>query len=192
MHAASDFRALRRVVSGGLWRIMSFAVAPTRPDQDRIGQPIIRAAFEHLEFNAADTAIVAPLFQIYQGSFIVMCLANISGRALYALRMIRSVAILSVVETVLYLGYTAAFACWWVLLGLSVASYHAGPFRVVRLADRPDPEEMPEWANSARRTVLPHARRSYPSWVVCGQSSARSPIRGPTSLADSSVWPCMP
>ena len=57
-----------------------------------------------------------------------MCLGNISGRALYALRLMRPAAILSIAETVLYVAYTAAFVRWWGVTGAAIGfrSLHTG------------------------------------------------------------------
>ena len=116
--ATSDRSGLRRLISGGL-RMMWLVVAPMAVIGMALAKPVIGVAFERGNFGAGDTVVVASLFQIYLGAFIVLCLGNISGRALYALRMTRLVAALSVAESLIYFAYNTSLVRW---LGVSGAA----------------------------------------------------------------------
>src|SRR5205823_1399733 len=51
----------------------------------------------------------------------VLCLGNISGRALYALRMTRTFAVFAIAESVIYFGYNAALVRWVGVTGAAIA-----------------------------------------------------------------------
>jgi putative peptidoglycan lipid II flippase len=119
---AADHASFRRLVTGSL-RLTWFVAAPVACIGWALARPIIQAAFERGSFSSADTSIVAALFRIYLGAFIALCLGNISGRAIYALRKTRVFALLATAETFLYFGYNAGLVRWWGVAGAAVAYF---------------------------------------------------------------------
>ena len=100
-----DMTHMRNTVSQGL-RIMWLAVAPTICLGIVLALPAIKVLFQRGQFNISDAEEVAGLLQIYIVALVGMCLGNITGRGLYALKETRIVALISSFEAIGYVLYT--------------------------------------------------------------------------------------
>ncbi len=109
--ARDDIAGLRHTISSSL-RFMWLAVAPATAFGIALALPIVTAAFQRGKFDAADAGTVAGLFRVYLLALGSGCLGNITSSSFYVLQEMRIIAILSSVESVAYVVYTALLAQW--------------------------------------------------------------------------------
>lgn len=116
--AGSDMLGLRRTISHGL-RVMWIVIAPVIALGIALSTPVVSVVFMRGVFTPLDTARVASLLQIYLLALIGMCLGNITGRAFYALKETKLVAIMGVIEAALYVFYTPFLASYFAVSGIA-------------------------------------------------------------------------
>ncbi len=107
--ATADMTALRGTISLGL-RLMWLVVAPATVLGAVLAQPLVSLAFQRGHFTTEDAHIVAQFLRVYLLALAAMCLGNISGRILYALKRTRLVAGIGLLEALAYAIYTAVLA----------------------------------------------------------------------------------
>jgi putative peptidoglycan lipid II flippase len=117
--ATGDSFALRRTMSLGL-RVMWLLVAPAIGIGIALASPLVTTLLQRGRFTEADASSVGLLFQIYMLSMIGGCLGNITGRMFYAMKTTRIIAIMGIVETLAYLGYTSIFVYYLGAPGLAL------------------------------------------------------------------------
>ncbi len=124
--AMCDMQAMRATVSLAL-RVMWLGVAPLIAIGFVLAQPVVALLFERGAFVARDTAAVAALLGIYLLSLCGACLGSVTGRAFYALKQTRTLAVMGVLEAIAYAAYTAALAASFGARGVAVAyvAYHS-------------------------------------------------------------------
>ncbi|MEO8257198.1 MAG: lipid II flippase MurJ [Acidobacteriota bacterium] len=118
--AVGDAAALRRTLSLGL-RVMWLGVAPAIGLGVALSYPMITALIERGAFLATDTAAVSVLWRIYLVSMAAGCLGSVTGRAFYALKQTRTVAVIGVIEALAYVVYTP-----WLAARFGAAGVAAG------------------------------------------------------------------
>lgn len=107
--AVQDLGGVRRTLSLAM-RVMWLGVAPVIGTGIVLGHPFIVVLLERGAFRAADAADVSTLWQIYLLSLFGSCLGGVTGRAFYALKATRLIAVMGVVEAVGYAVYTPILA----------------------------------------------------------------------------------
>ena len=107
--SALDFAGLRSRASLGI-RSLWLLVAPCVALLIALAEPIVRTVFEHGAFTRADSQAVAALLRIYAPSVIAVGLAAVTGRAIYALKAVRFLALMGAIEGFLYIVYTTLLA----------------------------------------------------------------------------------
>jgi putative peptidoglycan lipid II flippase len=117
--ANTDVPGLKRTMSSGL-RLMWLAIAPVMTIGVVLAFPLVMAVFQRGQFNANDSMVVAGLLQVYLLSLAPACLGNITGRGFYVLKEIRIFSILSSLESVAYIFYTAVLAHYFGPLGVAL------------------------------------------------------------------------
>ena len=116
--ALDDVESLWRTISGS-FRMLSLVVAPAITLGAALALPLVSALFERGKFTAADSLAVCGLLRIYLIALIPASLGNISGRAFYAIKDTRTLAIYSTLETLAYVVYTAVLASRFGVLGIA-------------------------------------------------------------------------
>jgi putative peptidoglycan lipid II flippase len=117
--AVGDPDALRRTLSLGL-RVMWLGVAPTIGLGVALSHPMIATFIQRGAFLPSDTAAVSGLWRIYLISMAAGCLGSVTGRAFYALKQTRTIAIVGVVEALAYVVYTPWLAAHFGATGVAV------------------------------------------------------------------------
>jgi putative peptidoglycan lipid II flippase len=107
--ALDDMTGLRLTVSWGL-RGVWLTTAPAIFIGWALALPFVTVLFRRGQFSPGDAQAVASLFQIYLFALVGMCLGTITGRALYALKYVRLLAVAGVIEAVAYALYTPLLA----------------------------------------------------------------------------------
>jgi putative peptidoglycan lipid II flippase len=102
--AQNDIASLRKTFSQGL-RMMWLMVCPVTTIAISLSLPIVRILFERGLFNIADSTEVALLAKIYLLSVVGGCIGSVTGRVFYAMKATKLIAIVSVIESVLYAAY---------------------------------------------------------------------------------------
>jgi putative peptidoglycan lipid II flippase len=118
--AKGDLAALRHTTSLGL-RFMWLTVAPVVTVGLALALPLITVLFRRGEFNDADAHAVARLVQVYLLALVSMCLSNVPGRALYALKETWTVGVVGVIEAIAYVVYTPLLAHRYGTAGIAVS-----------------------------------------------------------------------
>lgn len=116
--ASADVLGLKRTMSSGI-RLMWLAIAPVTTIGVILAFPLVVAVFQRGKFNINDALAVAGLLQVYLLSLAPACLGNITGRGFYVLKEIKIFSILSSVESVVYVFYTAFLAHFFGPLGIA-------------------------------------------------------------------------
>jgi putative peptidoglycan lipid II flippase len=114
-----DLDGVRRTISLAM-RVMWLGVAPLIAVGAVLAYPFIAVLLERNAFVAADTAQVALLWQIYLLSLIGACLGSVTGRAFYAMKATRTIAVMGVVEAVAYAVYTSYLAWHLGVAGVAI------------------------------------------------------------------------
>ena len=117
--AIRDLAGVRRTISLAM-RVMWLGVAPIVATGMILGYPFIAVLLERGAFLPSDTAEVATLWQIYLLSLIGACLGSVTGRAFYALKATRIIAVMGVVEAVGYAAYTPQLAWHFGVVGVAI------------------------------------------------------------------------
>ena len=115
--AGKDENAFKHTVSLGL-RSMWIVVAPVIVIGSILAQPLVTAVLQRHNFLPGDSASVAQLLKIYLPALIPICLGNITGRALYALKLTRVLSIVGAIEATAYVFYTVLLARWFGIIGI--------------------------------------------------------------------------
>lgn len=118
--ATGDLRGLGHTVSMGL-RLMWLVTAPAITLGAALSVPLVSTVFLRGQFGRADAVRVAAFLQIYLWSLIAGTLGNITGRAFYALKETRIIAIMGVVEAVAYAVYAPRLVMWLGAAGIALA-----------------------------------------------------------------------
>jgi putative peptidoglycan lipid II flippase len=115
--AGVGLSSLRRTMSAGL-RLMWLAIAPVMTIGIALALSIVSVVFRHGQFKAADAVAVTGLLQIYLLALAPACLGNVTGRGFYVLKDTRTMAVLSSIESVAYVVYTAILARYLGAIGV--------------------------------------------------------------------------
>jgi len=107
--AANDVDGARRTLSLAL-RVMWLGVAPVIAIGIAVARPCVALLLERGAFQMSDSAAVAALWRIYLISLAGACLGAVTGRAFYALKATRVIAVMGVIESAGYAVYTAVLA----------------------------------------------------------------------------------
>lgn len=118
--ARGDMGALRHTISLGL-RFMWLTVAPVVTIGIALALPLVTVVFRRGEFRIDDAQAVAGLLQVYLLALISMCLSNVSGRALYALKDTRTLSLIGVIEAIAYIVYTPLLARRYGTVGIAAS-----------------------------------------------------------------------
>ena len=114
-----DLEGVRRTISLAM-RVMWLGVAPIVSTGIVVGHAFIAVLLERGAFRPADTAEVAVLWQVYLLSLAGACLGNVTGRAFYAMKATRIIAVMGVIEAVGYAAYTTYLASRFGVIGIAV------------------------------------------------------------------------
>lgn len=117
--AASNGADLRRTVSLGL-RVMWMLVAPAVTVGIALAPPLIDEMLHRGQFSQSDASAVVLLLRIYLVSMVGGCIGSITGRTFYAMKAMRLLAIMGVIEAVAYLAYTYALVQWLGAAGIAL------------------------------------------------------------------------
>lgn len=117
--AMDDMSSMRGTISMGL-RIMWIVVAPAIALGSALALPLVSIAFRRGHFTASDADMVARLLRVYLLALAAMCLGNITGRVLYALKRTQLVAWVGLIEALVYAGYTPVLAQRFGAVGVAV------------------------------------------------------------------------
>jgi putative peptidoglycan lipid II flippase len=107
--ALTNIKSLWKTISGS-FRMLFLVVAPAITLGAALALPLVSALFERGKFTAADSLAVCGLLRIYLLALVAASLGNISGRAFYAIKDTRTLAIFGTLETVAYVLYTSFLA----------------------------------------------------------------------------------
>jgi len=118
--ARGDLAALRHTTSLGL-RFMWLTVAPVMTIGLVLALPLVTVLFRRGEFTIGDAHAVGPLVQVYLLALVSMCLSNVAGRALYALKDTWTVGIVGIIEAIAYVLYTPLLAHRYGAVGIAVS-----------------------------------------------------------------------
>ena len=118
--ARGDLAAFRHTISIGL-RFMWLTVAPAITVGLALALPLITVLFQRGEFSSGDAHAVAVLMQVYLLALVSMCLGNVAGRALYALKDTWTVGVVGVIEAIAYVVYTPLLAHRYGTIGIAVS-----------------------------------------------------------------------
>jgi putative peptidoglycan lipid II flippase len=105
MSAEGDFDALGRSIARSV-RALWIVIAPVTIVGIVLARPVVGVVFEGGKFTASDADGVARLLQIYLGGIAAAVLGMITARVFYALKRVRLLSLMSVIEAVAYVGYT--------------------------------------------------------------------------------------
>lgn len=103
--ALTNVKGLWKTISGS-FRMMFLIVAPAITLGAALALPLVSALFERGKFTASDSLAVCGLLRIYLLALVAASLGNISGRAFYAVKDTRTLAIFGTLETFAYVAYT--------------------------------------------------------------------------------------
>ena len=117
--AVADMTAMRGTISLGL-RLMWLVVAPATVLGAVLAQPLVSLAFQRGQFTTGDAVIVAHFLRVYLLALAAMCLGNITGRILYALKRTRLVAGVGLIEALAYAAYTTVLANHFGAVGVAL------------------------------------------------------------------------
>lgn len=118
--SSEDMGALKNTMSISL-RMMWFCIAPIIAIGFSLCLPLIAIFFQHGEFDFKDTLAVAGILRIYLFALIGICLANVTGRGFYVLKDTKTVAIVGIFESILYVIYTVFLARLLGVIGIVIA-----------------------------------------------------------------------
>lgn len=118
--AVGDVAEMRRTFSMGM-RMMWLAVAPAIALGGVLARPAVSFLFERGAFGAEDTMQVALLLRVYLFALAGMALGNVTGRAMYALKSTRILAVLGGAQALAYLVYAPALVRRVGVVGLAAA-----------------------------------------------------------------------
>lgn len=107
--ATLDYAGLRSRTGTGLRRLW-FVAAPLIFMLIALSEPAVRILFERGAFTREDSSGVASLVRVYALSLVVVALGAVTGRAIYALRATRLIALIGTVEGTAYVLYTVYLA----------------------------------------------------------------------------------
>lgn len=87
-----------------------------------LAEPIIRLVFQRGQFDAQSTAMTANILRFYAPGLIGMVLRDISMRALYALKDMRTPVVVTVIQVVVDVSLNFLLSYFWGLTGLAVST----------------------------------------------------------------------
>lgn len=118
--AKGDFAGLRHTISLGL-RFMWLIVAPVMAVSLALAFPLVTVLFRRGEFSVTDAQAVARLVQVYLLALVSICLSNVAGRALYALKDTWTVGVVGIIEAIAYVLYTPVLAHRYGTVGIAAS-----------------------------------------------------------------------
>ncbi len=116
--ALADVKSLWKTISVS-FRMLFLVVAPAITLGAALALPLVSALFERGKFTAADSLAVCGLLRIYLLALVAASLGNISGRAFFAIKDTRTLAIFGTLETVAYVIYTSVLASRFGVKGIA-------------------------------------------------------------------------
>ncbi|CAK0741099.1 membrane hypothetical protein [Gammaproteobacteria bacterium] len=122
--ARKDHGEFIKIVNDGLF-FTFFITAPILSIGYFISLDVVQVLLQRGHFTADDSVEVAAVLQVYLFSIVFRGLGGITGNALYALKLVKWVSIVGVIETFCYLGYsyllTKRFGVIGIPLGVTVS-----------------------------------------------------------------------
>jgi peptidoglycan biosynthesis protein MviN/MurJ (putative lipid II flippase) len=138
-------------------------------------RPLASALLVGGRFTAASGSHVALLLQVYFFALAGGTVGSITGRALYALDATRLVALVSAIEAVAYVLYTAALVHWLgatgVALGFVIFMTTPIAWHLAYIVRRVGWTSFSLTAWSAVRTTIAAAAGAAAAYLVCGAMS---------------------
>lgn len=116
--ALTNIKSLWETISGS-FRMLFLVVAPAITLGAALALPLVSALFERGKFSASDSLAVCGLLRIYLLALAGASLGNISGRAFYAIKDTRTLAIFGTLETAAYVLYTSLLASRFGVRGIA-------------------------------------------------------------------------
>lgn len=116
--ALADVKSLWKTISVS-FRMLFLVVAPAITLGAALSLPLVSVLFERGKFTAADSFAVCGLLRIYLLALVAASLGNISGRAFFAIKDTRTLAIFGTLETLAYVVYTAFLASRFGVKGIA-------------------------------------------------------------------------
>ena len=101
------------------FRMLFLVAAPAITLGAALALPLVSVMFERGKFSASDSAAVASLLRIYLLGLAGVSLANVGGRAFYALKDTRTLAIFGTLEVVVYVLCTTLLASFFGVRGIA-------------------------------------------------------------------------
>ncbi|HET8798760.1 MAG TPA: lipid II flippase MurJ, partial [Thermoanaerobaculia bacterium] len=101
-------------------RILWIVIAPVTLIGIVVARPMIGALFEGGRFTEAAADGVARLLRIYLCGIAAAVLGVITSRVFYALKRVRLLSAISMIEAVAYVGYTGLLASWLGAAGIAI------------------------------------------------------------------------
>lgn len=116
--ARQDTAGLIQALSLSL-RVLWMMVVPVFAILAVLAVPLLSLLFERGAFRAADSLAVGHLLQIYLFSLGASCLGNVTGRAYYAMKKTKILAVIGPIEALIYAGYAAVLAHFFGVAGIA-------------------------------------------------------------------------
>lgn len=116
--ALADVKSLWQTISVS-FRMLFLVVAPSITLGAALALPLVSVLLERGKFTAADSFAVCGLLRIYLLALVAASLGNISGRAFFAIKDTRTMAIFGTLETLAYVVYTAFLASRFGVKGIA-------------------------------------------------------------------------
>lgn len=116
--AQNNVEGLKHTISLGL-RLMWLAVAPAVTIGIVLALPLVTVVYARGQFNMTDAENVAGLVRVFLLALSAICLGNITGRTIYALKSTRLLAIAGCIEAVAYVLYAFMLAHYFGLIGIA-------------------------------------------------------------------------
>ena len=117
--AENDLEAFRETISKGL-RTMWMIVAPVIFIGGVLALPLVTVLFQRGAFTVDDSLKVAGLLQIYIFSLAGSCIGSITGRAFYALKYVKIISFIGVIEAIVYAVYTPILTWYFGVSGIAL------------------------------------------------------------------------
>ena len=120
MHAAGEEKErLRRTISAGV-RYLWLIAAPLMALSSALALPAVIIGLQHGQFGPTDSMAVASLMRVYLLSLAAGALGNIMARGFYVLQDTRTLGVMSGLEALAYVVYTALLVRYFGVLGVAV------------------------------------------------------------------------
>ena len=116
--AQNNVESLKHTISLGL-RLMWLTVAPVVTIGAVLALPLVTVVYARGQFTMIDAENVADLVRVFLMALSAICLGNITGRTIYALKATRLLAIAGCIEAGAYVLYAFMLAHYFGLVGIA-------------------------------------------------------------------------